>query len=148
MWIKRKKICLSIKCPYSVVTLGRSIPHPKKERKKNKKYIIRKDPEIIQYKNVSVDESMINQSIKSRKREVVSNQELVRNLIMSSSSAAFAPDHHLHHHHLSPPSGEQLCYVQCNFCDTVLAVSYHITSLSSPLYTYFSLLSRYIYICI
>nr|AWJ58426.1 axial regulator YABBY 1 [Solanum habrochaites] len=66
---------------------------------------------------------MINQSIKSRKREVVSNQELVRNLIMSSSSAAFAPDHHLHHHHLSPPSGEQLCYVQCNFCDTVLAVS-------------------------
>ncbi|KAI7742062.1 hypothetical protein M8C21_030068 [Ambrosia artemisiifolia] len=35
-----------------------------------------------------------------------------------SSSAAFSPDHQ----HLSPPS-EQLCYVQCNFCDTILAVS-------------------------
>ncbi|THG11064.1 hypothetical protein TEA_023395 [Camellia sinensis var. sinensis] len=39
---------------------------------------------------------------------------------MSSSSSAFSPDHH---HHLSPPSSEQLCYVHCNFCDTVLAVS-------------------------
>ncbi|KAI7740608.1 hypothetical protein M8C21_019486 [Ambrosia artemisiifolia] len=37
------------------------------------------------------------------------------------SSAAFSPDLH-HHHHLPPPS-EQLCYVQCNFCETVLAVS-------------------------
>ncbi|CAA2989108.1 axial regulator YABBY 1 [Olea europaea subsp. europaea] len=34
-----------------------------------------------------------------------------------SSSSAFTPDHH----HLSP--SEQLCYVHCNFCDTVLAVS-------------------------
>ncbi|KAF5744306.1 Plant-specific transcription factor YABBY family protein isoform 1 [Tripterygium wilfordii] len=34
---------------------------------------------------------------------------------MSSSSAAFSPDH------LSP--SDQLCYVHCNFCDTVLAVS-------------------------
>ncbi|KAL0429044.1 UNVERIFIED_CONTAM: Axial regulator YABBY 1 [Sesamum radiatum] len=42
---------------------------------------------------------------------------------MSSSSAAFAPDHH----HLSP--SEQLCYVHCNFCDTVLAVSVPCTSL-------------------
>ncbi|XP_052191947.1 axial regulator YABBY 1 [Diospyros lotus] len=41
---------------------------------------------------------------------------------MSSSSSAFSPDHH-HHHHLSPSSSEQLCYVHCNFCDTVLAVS-------------------------
>ncbi|CAA6663306.1 unnamed protein product [Spirodela intermedia] len=32
---------------------------------------------------------------------------------MSSSSACFALDH------LSPPPSEQLCYVHCNFCDTV-----------------------------
>ncbi|KAI7740609.1 hypothetical protein M8C21_019487 [Ambrosia artemisiifolia] len=38
-----------------------------------------------------------------------------------SSSTAFSLDLH-HHHHLPPPS-EQLCYVQCNFCETVLAVS-------------------------
>lgn len=43
-----------------------------------------------------------------------------------SSSSAFAPDHH-HHHHLAPT--EQLCYVHCNFCDTVLAVSVPCTSL-------------------
>ncbi|KAL2492029.1 Axial regulator YABBY 1 [Abeliophyllum distichum] len=42
---------------------------------------------------------------------------------MSSSSSAFAPDHH----HVSP--SEQLCYVHCNFCDTVLAVSVPSTSL-------------------
>ncbi|XP_031091429.1 axial regulator YABBY 1 [Ipomoea triloba] len=48
---------------------------------------------------------------------------------MSSSSTAFAPDHHHNHpHHLSP-SGEQLCYVHCNFCDTVLAVSVPCSSL-------------------
>ncbi|CAK7347877.1 unnamed protein product [Dovyalis caffra] len=40
---------------------------------------------------------------------------------MSSSSAAFSSDH------LS--SSEQLCYVHCNFCDTVLAVSVPCTSL-------------------
>lgn len=40
-----------------------------------------------------------------------------------SSSSAFAPDHH----HLSP--SEQLCYVHCNYCDTVLAVSVPCTSL-------------------
>nr|GEZ59247.1 axial regulator YABBY 1-like [Tanacetum cinerariifolium] len=44
-----------------------------------------------------------------------------------SSSAPFTPEHH-HHHHLSPPS-EQLCYVQCNFCDTILAVSVPCSSL-------------------
>ncbi|KAK4397464.1 UNVERIFIED_CONTAM: Axial regulator YABBY 1 [Sesamum calycinum] len=43
---------------------------------------------------------------------------------MSSSSSAFPPDHH---HHLSP--SDQLCYVHCNFCDTVLAVSVPCTSL-------------------
>ncbi|KAI3741216.1 hypothetical protein L1987_58886 [Smallanthus sonchifolius] len=43
-----------------------------------------------------------------------------------SSSAAFSPDHH--HHHLSPPS-EQLCYLQCNYCNTVLAVSVPCSSL-------------------
>ncbi|KAK1420139.1 hypothetical protein QVD17_21490 [Tagetes erecta] len=43
-----------------------------------------------------------------------------------SSSASFSPDHH--HHHLSPPS-EKICYVQCNFCDTVLAVSVPCSSL-------------------
>ncbi|KAK4414666.1 Axial regulator YABBY 1 [Sesamum alatum] len=44
---------------------------------------------------------------------------------MSSSSAAFAPDHH----HLTSPTSEQLCYVHCNFCDTVLAVSVPCASL-------------------
>ncbi|XVF79856.1 hypothetical protein PTKIN_Ptkin15bG0023600 [Pterospermum kingtungense] len=39
----------------------------------------------------------------------------------SSSSAAFSPDH------LSP--SDQLCYVHCDFCDTVLAVSVPCTSL-------------------
>ncbi|XP_051143677.1 axial regulator YABBY 1-like [Andrographis paniculata] len=50
----------------------------------------------------------------------------------SSSSAAFAPDHHLHHHHHHhhpPHTTDQLCYVHCNFCDTVLAVSVPCTSL-------------------
>lgn len=42
---------------------------------------------------------------------------------MSASSAAFSPDH------LSP--SDQLCYVHCNFCDTVLAVSYLSLSLIS-----------------
>ncbi|KAH7659499.1 YABBY protein [Dioscorea alata] len=42
---------------------------------------------------------------------------------MSSSSAAFSLDH------LSPPPSEQLCYVHCNFCDTVLAVSVPCSSL-------------------
>ncbi|PKA64175.1 Protein YABBY 5 [Apostasia shenzhenica] len=42
---------------------------------------------------------------------------------MSSSSAAFSLDH------LSPPPSEQLCYVHCNFCDTVLAVSVPYASL-------------------
>ncbi|RWV95460.1 hypothetical protein GW17_00041913 [Ensete ventricosum] len=37
---------------------------------------------------------------------------------MSSSSAAFSLDH------LAPPPSEQLCYVHCNFCDTVLAVTH------------------------
>ncbi|KAK1274120.1 Protein YABBY 4 [Acorus gramineus] len=40
-----------------------------------------------------------------------------------SSSSAFSLDH------LSPPPSEQLCYVHCNFCDTVLAVSVPCTSL-------------------
>ncbi|KAL6494088.1 hypothetical protein OROGR_031997 [Orobanche gracilis] len=39
---------------------------------------------------------------------------------MSSSSTVFSPDHH--HHQFSSPS-EQLCYVECHFCDTYLAVS-------------------------
>uniref|UniRef100_A0A2N9F963 Uncharacterized protein n=1 Tax=Fagus sylvatica TaxID=28930 RepID=A0A2N9F963_FAGSY len=40
---------------------------------------------------------------------------------MSASSTAFSPDHLSH--------SEQLCYVHCNFCDTVLAVSVPCTSL-------------------
>ncbi|CAN8286355.1 unnamed protein product [Cochlearia groenlandica] len=40
----------------------------------------------------------------------------------SPSSAVFSPDHHL-----SP--SEHLCYVQCNFCETILAVSVPYTSL-------------------
>ncbi|PKU71530.1 axial regulator YABBY 1-like [Dendrobium catenatum] len=42
---------------------------------------------------------------------------------MSSSSAAFSLDQ------ISPPPSEKLCYVHCNFCDTVLAVSVPYTSL-------------------
>nr|XP_043629024.1 axial regulator YABBY 1-like [Erigeron canadensis] len=38
-----------------------------------------------------------------------------------SSSGSFSPDHH-HHYHLSPPPNEQLRYVQCNFCHTILVV--------------------------
>ncbi|BAT97689.1 hypothetical protein VIGAN_09120900 [Vigna angularis var. angularis] len=41
---------------------------------------------------------------------------------MSSSSTSFSPDQHL-----SP--SDQLCYVHCNFCDTVLAVSVPCSSL-------------------
>ncbi|CAL0306175.1 unnamed protein product [Lupinus luteus] len=43
---------------------------------------------------------------------------------MSASSTSFSPDQQ---HHLSP--SDQLCYVHCNFCDTVLAVSVPCTSL-------------------
>ncbi|XP_078161517.1 protein YABBY 4-like [Carex rostrata] len=43
---------------------------------------------------------------------------------MSTSSGTFSP---LEHHHLL--ASEQLCYVHCNLCDTVLAVSVPYTSL-------------------
>nr|WDA53370.1 yabby 4-like [Erycina pusilla] len=43
---------------------------------------------------------------------------------MSSSSAQT-----ISLEHLSPPQTEQLCYVHCNFCDTVLAVSVPYSSL-------------------
>ncbi|KAM7512103.1 hypothetical protein LguiB_010978 [Lonicera macranthoides] len=43
---------------------------------------------------------------------------------MFSSSSSFSPEHHL-----LPPTSDQLCYVHCNFCDTVLAVSVPCTSL-------------------
>ncbi|XP_065864114.1 axial regulator YABBY 3 isoform X2 [Euphorbia lathyris] len=42
---------------------------------------------------------------------------------MSSSSPAFSPDH------LSSSSSDQLCYVKCEFCETVLAVSVPCSSL-------------------
>ncbi|KAK6947612.1 YABBY protein [Dillenia turbinata] len=42
---------------------------------------------------------------------------------MSSSSASLSLDH------LSPANSEQLCYVHCNICDTVLAVSVPCSSL-------------------
>ncbi|CAA0813574.1 Axial regulator YABBY 1 [Striga hermonthica] len=45
-----------------------------------------------------------------------------------SSSSVYAPDHH-HHHLSSSPSSEQLCYVHCRHCDTVLVVSVPCTSL-------------------
>ncbi|KAL8114331.1 axial regulator YABBY 1-like [Apium graveolens] len=44
---------------------------------------------------------------------------------MSSSTAFSSPDHH---YHLSPPS-EKLCYVHCDYCDTILAVSVPCSSL-------------------
>ncbi|KAL6965038.1 Axial regulator YABBY 4 [Sarracenia purpurea var. burkii] len=46
------------------------------------------------------------------------------------SSSAFPPPPDTHHH-LSPSSSsaEQLCYVHCSFCDTVLAVSVPCASL-------------------
>ncbi|KAK6142925.1 hypothetical protein DH2020_023273 [Rehmannia glutinosa] len=49
-----------------------------------------------------------------------------------SSSSGLGPDHQQQQqqqqHHLSS-SSEQLCYVHCNYCDTVLAVSVPCTSL-------------------
>ncbi|CAI0476890.1 unnamed protein product [Linum tenue] len=53
---------------------------------------------------------------------------------MSTMSAAAAPTLSLDHQHqqqLPPPSSnsEQLCYVHCNICDTVLAVSFPSASL-------------------
>ncbi|XP_047339176.1 axial regulator YABBY 1-like [Impatiens glandulifera] len=45
---------------------------------------------------------------------------------MSSSSTAFSPDHF---QNVSPSPSDQLCYVHCDFCDTVLAVSVPCTSL-------------------
>ncbi|GFP94988.1 axial regulator yabby 1 [Phtheirospermum japonicum] len=46
---------------------------------------------------------------------------------MSSSSSFSSPDHH--HHHLSSSPSEQLCYVHCHYCETVLVVSVPCTSL-------------------
>ncbi|KAI4370357.1 hypothetical protein MLD38_018716 [Melastoma candidum] len=43
--------------------------------------------------------------------------------MMSSSSSTFSPDQQL------PSTNEQLCYVHCNCCDTVLAVSVPCSSL-------------------
>ncbi|KAI8545371.1 hypothetical protein RHMOL_Rhmol07G0034600 [Rhododendron molle] len=53
---------------------------------------------------------------------------------MSSSSNSFSPDHHQTQspsqtQPLLSPSSDQLCYVHCNFCDTVLAVSVPCSSL-------------------
>ncbi|KAL3616526.1 Axial regulator YABBY 1 [Castilleja foliolosa] len=48
----------------------------------------------------------------------------------SSSVSSFSPSGDHHHHQLSPPpTSEQLCYVQCDCCETVLAVSVPCTSL-------------------
>lgn len=44
---------------------------------------------------------------------------------MFSSSSSFSPEHHL-----LPPTSDQLCYVHCNFCDTVLAVSFSLSLFS------------------
>ena len=55
-----------------------------------------------------------NQKQKSKERKGRINKK--RN--MSASSTSFSPDQHL-----SP--SDQLCYVHCNFCDTVLAVYHH-----------------------
>ena len=50
---------------------------------------------------------------------------------MSSSSACLSLEH------FSPALAEQLCYVHCNFCDTVLAVcSFSSSSSSSSSYYY------------
>lgn len=52
---------------------------------------------------------------------------------MSASSTSFSPDQlQQQQHHLSP--SDQLCYVHCNFCDTVLAV----ISFSTQIITVFS----------
>nr|AQM50869.1 putative FILAMENTOUS FLOWER-orthologous transcription factor MhyFIL2 [Monotropa hypopitys] len=45
-----------------------------------------------------------------------------------SSSNSYSPDHQTHSH-LPHSSSDQLCYVQCNICDTVLAVSVPCSSL-------------------
>ena len=49
---------------------------------------------------------------------------------MSSSSTSFSPDQQ----HLTP--SDKLCYVHCNFCDTVLAVSSSSSSITH-LFTFF-----------
>ncbi|GAB4834228.1 hypothetical protein Ancab_032493 [Ancistrocladus abbreviatus] len=54
-----------------------------------------------------------------------------------STSSALLLDHHHHNHQQQlppaaeqlPPASEQLCYVHCNLCDTVLAVSVPCASL-------------------
>ncbi|CAH9096515.1 unnamed protein product [Cuscuta europaea] len=46
----------------------------------------------------------------------------------SSTTSDFLTDHHHHNHHLSP-SGEELCYVRCSYCEIVLAVSVPCSSL-------------------
>lgn len=48
----------------------------------------------------------------------------------SSSTASFSPDQHL------VSSSDQLCYVQCSFCDTVLAV--HICIYAHTLFFFFT----------
>lgn len=61
------------------------------------------------YQSVYQPVNQINQS-----NQIKSN---LINLNMSSSTSAFSPDQ------LSP--SDQLCYVHCTFCDTVLAVHTH-----------------------
>ncbi|KAM1019112.1 hypothetical protein ACFX2I_040546 [Malus domestica] len=46
----------------------------------------------------------------------------------AASSTVFNSQDQQHHHHLLSPT-DQLCYVHCNFCDTVLAVSVPCSSL-------------------
>lgn len=82
----------------------------------------------------SSDQSNTHQSIKSpntpKKRRPASNIKAFfsyKNMSMSSmsspSSAVFSPEH------LSP--SEHLCYVRCNFCETILAVICNLPSILS-----------------
>lgn len=77
----------------------------------------------------------IYQSISSIKRPIINTEYNLSYHIMSSSSLSL--DH-------LPPS-EQLCYVHCNICDTILAVYIsiyhfltHFTSLSRFFFLHFS----------
>lgn len=69
----------------------------------------------------------INQSINKTNHQQKFKKQVESNM---SSSSTLSLDH-------LPPS-EQLCYVHCNICDTVLAVSYFISSLFFLALTFFT----------
>ncbi|KAJ7962145.1 YABBY protein [Quillaja saponaria] len=78
------------------------------------------DPKEVKFTNSYPNP--IDQSIPSVKSDKESAERKRKKMSASYPTANFPPDHHL-----SPT--DQLCYVHCNFCNTVLAVSVPSTSL-------------------